>query len=101
MEDKPDFEDDKSVSILECETPILFSSKSNGTEYIEPIAVPDDDVLRVSLFVSLSGAVNEREVDAKVSPYKFQVSTEHLLSVCLRLSAPSWRADIVHATNES
>lgn len=105
IEEKPDFEDDKSVSILEYETPILFSSKSNGTEYIEPIAVPDDDVLRVSLFVSLSGTVDEREVDAKVSPFKFQVSTEHLLtvclSVCLRFSAPSWRADSVHAANES
>jgi PIH1 N-terminal domain len=78
-------ENEKTVTVSEYETPILFSSKSNGTEYMEPMLVPDEDVLRVSLFVSLSGTVDERDVDAKVSPFKFQVSMERVLYFSLLL----------------
>ena len=84
---------ENTVTVSEHETPILFSSKSNGTEYIEPIVVPDEDVLRVSLFVSLSGTVNEKEIDAKVSPFKFQVRLEHLY---LSLSAPLWHEKTIN-----
>lgn len=70
----------------ELESLILFSGKSDGTEYIDPVAVPHEDVLRISLFVSLSGTVNQKDVDAKVSPFKFQVSAHYLLS--LRLFGP-------------
>jgi PIH1 N-terminal domain len=74
-----DLGNENTATKSEYETPISSSSESNWKEYIEPIAVPDEDVLRVSLFVSLSGTVSERDVDAKVSPFKFQVSTEHML----------------------
>lgn len=56
------------------ESPIIFSS-SNITEkeYSEPILIPSDDVIGVALFFNLPGSIDLKQIDVKVTPYKFQV----------------------------
>jgi hypothetical protein len=53
------------------ECPINFHG--NGSDYTEPILIPDEDIKGLTLIIDFPGVVEPNEIDVKLSPFKFQV----------------------------
>ena len=58
---------------VESKIPVEFSRNGNGTEYTEPLTIPEKDIRRLSLIMKLSGIIDVTKIDVKISPFKFQV----------------------------
>lgn len=72
---RPDVEVEVEV---ESKIPVEFSRNGNGTEYTEPLIIPEKDIKRLSLIMKLSGAIDVTKIEVKISPFKFQVMKDVL-----------------------
>jgi hypothetical protein len=61
------------------ESPVIFMGGGNGREYSEPMMVPDDKVVAIAFYADFPEAINLKDIDVQISPFKFQVSLS-----CLR-----------------
>jgi hypothetical protein len=53
------------------------AANANGSDYTEPLAVPDEDVVGIALIADITGpavaAFRPQQVDVRISPFKMQV----------------------------
>lgn len=52
---------------------VVCNGKSNCSDYAEPILIPDKDIKGLSLIIDFLGFIDPKDIDVKVSPFKFQV----------------------------
>lgn len=62
-----------SVELSEYELPFKDAYKLYGLTYIEPMMIPESDVLRLTLRIHFTENIDIENLEVKVSPYKFQV----------------------------
>lgn len=67
-----------SMEHTEYEVSFNDTNKLYGLSYIEPIMIPDSDVLRLTLKIHFTENIDVENLDVEVSPYKFQVCLSYV-----------------------